>query len=70
MLDGNIVYDEATAVGEIPTRVQRAVSAMRQSDDDEKAANVSAVMETMPDPTEQKKHQSKKKKHHKRGKKR
>ncbi len=69
MLDGNIVYDEATAVGEIPSRVQRAIDAMRHSDDDEKAANVSAVMETMPDPTEPKKH-SRKKKMQKRGKKR
>lgn len=70
MLDGNIVYDEATAVGEIPSRVQKAVSAMRQSDDDEKAANVSAVMETMPDPTDQKKQSPKRKRHQKRGKKR
>jgi putative ABC transport system ATP-binding protein len=69
MLDGNIVYDEATAVGEIPARVQRAVHAMRGSDDDEKAATVSAVMETMPDPTEQHVPQ-KKKRHRKRGKKR
>ena len=69
MLDGNIVYDEATAVGEIPARVQRAVHAMRSSDDDEKAATVSAVMETMPDPTEQHVPQ-KKKRHRKRGKKR
>ncbi len=70
MLDGNIVYDEATAVGEIPSRVQKAVNALRQSDDDEKAANVSAVMETMPDPTEQKRTPQKRKKHQKRGKKR
>lgn len=69
MLDGNIVYDEATAVGEVPSRVQRAIDAMRQSDDDEKVANVSAVMETMPDPTEPKKH-NRKKKPQKRGKKR
>lgn len=69
MLDGTIVYDEASAVGEIPSRVQKAVAMLRQSDDDEKAANVSAVMETMPDPTEPKR-QTKKKKAHKRSKKR
>lgn len=50
MLDGNIVYDEASAVGEVPSRVQRAVNALRQSDDDEKLANVSAMLETMPEP--------------------
>ena len=66
MLDGTIVYDEATAVGEIPSRVQKAVDAMRLSDDDEKAANVSAVMETMPDPTEPKKRHKKKKAHKRR----
>ncbi len=49
MLDGSIVYDEASVVGEIPSRVQRAISALRKSDDDEKLANVSALMETMPD---------------------
>jgi putative ABC transport system ATP-binding protein len=49
MLDGTIVYDEASAVGEIPTRVQRAITALRKSDDDEKLANVSAIMETIPE---------------------
>jgi putative ABC transport system ATP-binding protein len=49
MLDGNIVYDEASKVGEIPSRVKRAIDALRKSDDDEKLANVSAVMEEMPD---------------------
>lgn len=51
MLDGNIVYDEASVVGEIPTRVKRAIEALRKSDDDEKLANVSAMMETIPDAT-------------------
>jgi putative ABC transport system ATP-binding protein len=55
MLDGSIVYDEASAIGEVPARVQKAVNALRTSDDDEKLANVSAVMETMPDPTEPRK---------------
>jgi putative ABC transport system ATP-binding protein len=49
MLDGGIVYDEASAVGEIPSRVQKAVTALRLSDDDDKLATVSAMMETIPD---------------------
>lgn len=49
MLDGAVVYDEASTVGEIPARVQRAVEALRKSDDDEKLANVSAMMEMMPE---------------------
>jgi len=49
MLDGGIVYDEASTVGETPARVRRAISALRKSDDDEKLANVSAMMETIPD---------------------
>lgn len=60
MLDGCIVYDEASAVGEIPTRIQRAVSALRRSDDDDKLANVSAMMETMPDPHHETKVEDKK----------
>ncbi|MCA9323915.1 ABC transporter ATP-binding protein [Candidatus Saccharibacteria bacterium] len=62
MLDGNIVYDEATAIGEMPSRVQKAVNALRKSDDDEKLANVSAMMETMPDPSEPKEKKIEKKK--------
>lgn len=71
MLDGSIVYDEATAVGEIPRRVQNAFNALRKSDDDEKIANVSAMIETMPDPVETKKAKKnrKKKQHSKRGRK-
>lgn len=49
MLDGSIVYDESSTVGEVPARVRRAVEALRHSDDDEKLANVSAMMETIPD---------------------
>jgi len=49
MLDGGIVYDEASAVGEIPSRVQKAITALRMSDDDDKLATVSAMMETIPD---------------------
>ncbi len=52
MLDGSIVYDEATAVGQMPDRVQRAVNSLRKSTDDEKLANVSAMIETMPEPAE------------------
>ena len=62
MLDGSIVYDEATAVGEIPRRVQNAFNALRKSDDDEKIANVSAMIETMPEPDMPKKPKKSKKK--------
>lgn len=61
MLDGGIVYDEASAVGEVPSRVQKAISALRRSDDDEKLANVSAMMETIPDIQEDPKKEDKKK---------
>jgi putative ABC transport system ATP-binding protein len=62
MLDGSIVYDEATAVGEIPTRVQKAINALRKSDDDEKLANVSAMMETIPENTKSPEKEDKKSK--------
>lgn len=65
MLDGSIVYDEASAVGEIPVRVQNAFNALRKSDDDEKIAVVSAMIETMPDASDTKPSAKKKKKHHK-----
>jgi len=51
MHDGSIVYDEASAVGEVPDRVQKAVNSLRRSNDDEHLANVSAMIETMPEPT-------------------
>ncbi len=50
MLDGSVVYDEASAVGEVPQRVKNAIDALRKSNDDEKLANVSAMIETMPEP--------------------
>lgn len=62
MLDGSIVYDEASAVGEIPFRVQKAISALRRSEDDDKLANVSALMETIPDVSKNPKHEDKKQK--------
>jgi putative ABC transport system ATP-binding protein len=66
MLDGSIVYDEASVVGEIPVRVQKAVTALRRSEDDEKLANVSAMMETIPDkepePEQKKRHKKRHKK--------
>lgn len=61
MLDGSIVYDEASVVGEIPGRVQKAIQALRKSDDDEKLANVSAMMETIPDESDKKPETLKKK---------
>jgi putative ABC transport system ATP-binding protein len=51
MLDGSIVYDETSKVGEVPNKIQKAVNALRKSEDDEKLANVSAMMETIPDTT-------------------
>jgi len=48
MLDGSIVYDEASAVGDVPGRVKKAVDSLRKSNDDENLANVSALIETMP----------------------
>ncbi len=62
MLDGSIVYDEASAVGEVPSRVQKAISALRKSDDDEKLANVSAMIETMPDSASPEKSKKKRRK--------
>ena len=61
MLDGSIVYDESSVVGDIPSRVQRAINALRKSDDDEKLANVSAVMETIPESSKPEKDDKKKK---------
>ena len=51
MHDGAIVYDEATAIGEIPDRVRRAVklSGQAKSAHEEDLANVSALMRTIPD---------------------
>ncbi len=49
MLDGGIVFDESSNIGEIPEQVYRAVNALRTSHDDDKIANVSAMMETIPD---------------------
>lgn len=67
MLDGSIVYDEASTVsGEIPSRIQKAITALRKSDDDEKIANVSAMMETIPDkPVDEEPKKSKRKFHKK-----
>lgn len=62
MHDGSIVYDEATAIGEVPERVQKAVSALRKSSDDDKLASVSAMIETMPEPKAAQKKQLKKSK--------
>jgi putative ABC transport system ATP-binding protein len=50
MSDGAIVYDEATAIGEIPDRVRRALSftGKMAAAHEEDLANVSALMGTMP----------------------
>ena len=62
MLDGSIVYDEASAVGEVPSRVQNAINALRKSADDDKLASVSAMMETIPDKTKTPEKEDKKQK--------
>jgi putative ABC transport system ATP-binding protein len=62
MLDGSIVYDETSKVGEVPNRIQKAVNALRKSEDDEKLANVSAMMETIPDTTKSPEQEDTKKK--------
>ena len=41
MRDGGIVYDEASAVGQLPGRVERALQAVRTSREDERLAGVS-----------------------------
>lgn len=66
MLDGSIVYDEATAVGEIPDRVRNAFQSQKKSSDEEKIADVSAMLETMPGPTKSKKKSKPKKRKTKR----
>ncbi len=48
MRDGSIVYDEASAVGELPGRVERALNAVRTSREEERLAGVSDYMKAMP----------------------
>jgi len=50
MRDGAIVYDEATAIGEIPDRVRRAMSQSfkQTAPREEDLANVSALMNAIP----------------------
>jgi putative ABC transport system ATP-binding protein len=48
MRDGSIVYDEATAVGELPGRVERALQAVRTSREEERIAGVSDYLKAMP----------------------
>ncbi len=49
MRDGAIVYDEASAVGELPDRVERALNAVRSSREEERLAGVSDYIKAMPD---------------------
>ncbi len=48
MRDGSIVYDEASAVGELPGRVERALNAVRTSREEERLAGVSDYIKAMP----------------------
>jgi len=49
MRDGGIVYDEASAVGELPSRVERALNAVRTSREEDRLAGVSGYMKAMPE---------------------
>jgi putative ABC transport system ATP-binding protein len=49
MRDGSIVYDEASAVGELPGRVERALNAVRTSREEERLAGVSGYMKAVPE---------------------
>jgi putative ABC transport system ATP-binding protein len=48
MRDGSIVYDEASAVGELPGRVERALQAVRSSREEERLAGVSDYIRAIP----------------------
>ncbi len=48
MRDGSVVYDEASAVGELPGRVERALQAVRTSREEERLAGVSDYLRAMP----------------------
>lgn len=48
MRDGSIVYDEASAVGQLPDRVERAFQAVRTSREEERIAGVSDYLKAMP----------------------
>jgi putative ABC transport system ATP-binding protein len=49
MYDGNIVYDEASVVGELPDRVMKAMQSIRRSREEDQLANVSELMKALPD---------------------
>jgi putative ABC transport system ATP-binding protein len=49
MRDGSIVYDEASAVGQLPDRVERALNAVRTSREEERLAGVSDYLKAMPE---------------------
>lgn len=48
MRDGSIVYDEATAVGQLPDRVERALQAVRSTREEERLAGVSDYIRAIP----------------------
>ncbi len=69
MRDGSIVYDEASDVGQLPGRVERALQAVRTSREEERLAGVSDYLKAMPQkkspkrtPTKGKKRRSSKRK--------
>lgn len=48
MRDGSIVYDEASAVGQLPDRVERAFQAVRTSREEERLAGMSSYLKAVP----------------------
>lgn len=48
MRDGSIVYDEASDVGQLPDRVERALQAVRTSREEDRLAGVSDYLKAMP----------------------
>ena len=64
MRDGSIVYDEASDVGQLPGRVERALQAVRTSREEERIAGVSDYLKAMPQKKSPKRTTTKNKKRH------
>lgn len=62
MIDGGIVYDEASVIGELPDRVTKAMNTLRNTKEEDDLANVSAVMQVIPGGSETVEHIKKTKK--------
>ncbi|MEI7631746.1 MAG: ABC transporter ATP-binding protein [bacterium] len=64
MRDGGIVYDEASDVGQLPGRVERALQAVRTSREEDRIAGVSDYLKAMPQKKSPKRTTTKSKKRH------